>query len=629
MSRRNNVRGPSSALTSFLKDSGITAASVARRAATRRQPSRLAQTTTASTSEGQDGGNQQDSEQPQEKEPEQSVAGPSRRRARRTLDYDSDELDEPDEEHKKAPNRDEEEPSPKRRKTNAKSKAAPAKAEKENAKAKGKGKGKSKKGKGSDDDYEDDDDDAYNGLSLWSTNASKPPVGSFENCAKCEKQFTVTKYTMAANPPPGYLCLPCSKSSGSDPFKKPVAPRKRKATEDRRKIVYFEEKQFPTLVSMCIQLVSDYIDDVEALGLDGTNMDAIAKTLAKTRKLNEQNAPLFYDAQQTNLTLYDVTNLTPPALCALGSLNPSLTHLRLDFCGRMDDSVLNSWPRSMPQLTRIELLGPFLVRRDAWISFFASHPQLTGFLITQSPRFDLACVKALVRSCPELRELRLKEVGRMADDWLDELCTLAGSLEYLELSYPGRSLSEDALVGLLEFVGPGLTHLDLSGQSMITDGFMEDGIVPNVGKLQKLKLADVPQLTDEGVANLFDTWVDEKEPDYNPPLTEISMPRNHLLTSEALLALMNHSGPELMHLDINGWKDTGREGVLEDLGEYCRKLKTVDIGFCREVNDFVVQGILDNCADVREIKIWGCNKVTETCPKKRGVNILGFEAHVV
>jgi hypothetical protein len=65
------------------------------------------------------------------------------------------------------------------------------------AEAKLKAKEKAKKKKGKNDDKDEDDvdseDDAYNALSksLWSNKGSKPPVGSFEHCARCEKQFTV------------------------------------------------------------------------------------------------------------------------------------------------------------------------------------------------------------------------------------------------------------------------------------------------------------------------------------------------------------------------------------------------------------------------------------------------------
>lgn len=59
------------------------------------------------------------------------------------------------------------------------------------AEAKLKAKEKKKK-----DDEDDEDGDAYTALSksLWSTGMSKPPVGSFEDCTVCKKQFTVVCY---------------------------------------------------------------------------------------------------------------------------------------------------------------------------------------------------------------------------------------------------------------------------------------------------------------------------------------------------------------------------------------------------------------------------------------------------
>ena len=109
---------------------------------------------------------------------------------------------------------------------------------------------------------------------------------------------------MAAVPGPGFLCFHCAKASGSDPFKKPAAPKRKKTSPaDKRNVVYFDDKKFPTLVSMCIQvlflvlmmeerdfiflqLITKHIDDVEALGDIGTiNMDAISKALSKNRSL--------------------------------------------------------------------------------------------------------------------------------------------------------------------------------------------------------------------------------------------------------------------------------------------------------------------------------------------------------
>ena len=78
-------------------------------------------------------------------------------------------------------------PAQKKRKL---SKAAEAKLK---AKEKAKAKKKAKKGD-DDDDYEDSEDDPYNALSkMWKNDLPKPPVGSFEKCAKCRTQFTVVR----------------------------------------------------------------------------------------------------------------------------------------------------------------------------------------------------------------------------------------------------------------------------------------------------------------------------------------------------------------------------------------------------------------------------------------------------
>ncbi|CDO77781.1 hypothetical protein BN946_scf185041.g13 [Trametes cinnabarina] len=516
--------------------------------------------------------------------------------------FESDNLDEP-----------EEPVTPRKRKL---TKAAEAK-----LKAKEKEKAKKKAKKNDNDDYEDEDEDPYSALSkMWRDDIPKPPVGSFENCARCQKQFTVTKYTVAANPPPGYLCHPCAKSSGNDPFKKPAAPRKRKPATDKRKVEHFEDRRLPSLASICIQVISKHIDDVEALGdIGGMNLDEIAKALAKNRSLNAENATLFYNVENERLIMYDVTNLTPPALCTLASLNPNLTNLRLDFCGHMDDTVASTWAASLPQLKRVELLGPFLVRAPAWQAFFRAHPDLEGFLITQSPRFDIECMRVLVQSCPNLRELRLKEVGQLSDEFLVEIKPLGEKLTYLDLSYPGRpdALSDTALIDLLVAVGPSLQHLDLSGHAGVTDGVLFRGVKPHALGLDALMMANATDITDAGVAEFFETW-------QGKPLSRLDLSRNHELADAALGALLKHSGERLTELNLNGWKDLS-EDALKGIPKNARFLKKLDVGFCRSADNFFVKDILEQCSDIQEIKIWGCARVTEHCPRKRGVNIYGIE----
>lgn len=276
----------------------------------------------------------------------------------------------------------------------------------------------------------------------------------------------------------------------------------------------------------------------------------------------------------------------------------------------MDDTVASAWATSLPNLKRIELLGPFLVRAPAWQAFFRAHPTLEGFLITQSPRFDIDCMRVLVESCPNLKELRLNEVGKLSDDFLECIKSLAGRLTYLDLSYPGSpdALSERALIACLEVIGGSLEHLDLSGNADITDALLFQGIKPHALRLSALVLANTPELTDAGAGEFFGNW-------QASPLSALDMSRNHQLADAALKALVKHSGEELTQLNINGWKDVS-EDALKGIPKFASALKKLDVGWCRAVDDWFVKSVLERCEDIDEIKVWGCGHLTENCARK-------------
>lgn len=339
------------------------------------------------------------------------------------------------------------------------------------------------------------------------------------------------------------------------------------------------------------------------------------------RARNETNAPLFYDVSNTTLTFSDTTserilwNLGSPsngvldlaqnALCALANLNPNLTTLRLDYCGRINDVVIASWNTSLPNLTSIELLGPFLVRAPAWQSFFKAHPNLSGFRITQNPRFDIDCLKELVKHSPGLKELRLREFGKMCDDFLEVLESSGLDLTYLDLAYPGNAelVGEMAVMSLVEKLGPTLRHLDLSGITSITDDFFLHCLKAHGSNLESLIMVDLEELTDEKIGQFFLEW------ENNAGLTSVDLSRNHNLSSLALDGVLQHSGPQLKSLNINGWKATSNES-LNMIAEIATGLNKIDLGWCREVDDFALAKIQDECDNLKDLSCWGCNRVT-------------------
>lgn len=311
--------------------------------------------------------------------------------------------------------------------------------------------------------------------------------------------------------------------------------------------------------------------------------------------------------KNTSLNVYDGTKLEPPALITLALLNPNLTSLRIDFCGHLDNAVLNGWSTSLPSLVRLELLGPFLVHPSAWIHFFQSHPQLEALLLNQSPRFDLECMSKLANFCPNLTVLRLKEIGKLDDAFLPFISSLQ-RLEQLDLSSPTMSCSDDGLIALLEKCGARLTHLDLSEHKELGDDFLKYGLQEFAPNLVSLRLDNLPALTDEGVAMFFRAWLPSV-------LTTLSIARApNVGGAQALPALLDCAGSTLSTLSINAWRETTPE-ALEKIGS-ARELRVLDVGWNRAVDNFVIKAIMDGCPKLEEIKCWGCNRVTANCPRK-------------
>jgi len=254
----------------------------------------------------------------------------------------------------------------------------------------------------------------------------------------------------------------------------------------------------------------------------------------------------------------------------------------------------------------------------AWLSFFESHSGLEGLLLNQSPRFDLECMSALARHCPNIRELRLKEIGKLDDTFLPHISSLR-RLEQLDLSSPSNSCSEDGLLGVLHARGAQLTHLDVSGHLELGDDFLQNGICVHVPRLVSLRLDNLHTLTDEGVAAFFRAWTPVA-------LKTLSLARAYDVGASALLALLECVRTTLSALNISAWRETTAD-ALSNIA-IARELRALDVGWNRAVDDFVIKAILDGCPKLEEIKCWGCNRVTSDCPRKSNVSVVGVESHV-
>jgi len=281
----------------------------------------------------------------------------------------------------------------------------------------------------------------------------------------------------------------------------------------------------------------------------------------------------------------------------IAAILPTLRYLMLRFCGSMTDEVLSYYSTQLIELKGIELGGPFLVTKSCYMQFFeARGPQLEELTITDTFRVDADVISSLVDNCPNLKELRLRQIVKL-DNEAVRLLTGLTNLKVLEISDPGEDVQDGAVIDVLNSVGSGLRELDLSGCMLLTDQTLL-AIRQCCPRLNTFSLTEAEDVTDEGVAQLFRNW------DINPGLQYVNLSRLRKLTYFGIEAILEHSGRALEVLNINScplqpnaWSFWWQEGTKLE------RLRSLDVGFVRSVNDAVVEKLCGICPNLGELKV--------------------------
>ena len=282
----------------------------------------------------------------------------------------------------------------------------------------------------------------------------------------------------------------------------------------------------------------------------------------------------------------------------MANLCPNLERLHLHLCGQLQADTLKHWSKTLHQLKRIELYAPFLVRKDGWKSLIETYgDQLEGLLVTQSPRIDLETVQNLVSHCPNLTELRLSEIGLLDGDCLAAIGQLQ-HLTLLDLSAPSTSLNDDDVAALLEAAGAKLEKLDLSDNAELTDLTL-DAIAAHCPRLVELRLRNLVELSNQGVANFFTSLKAQGHAGFGV----IELEKGHDLEDAALDALLSHSGKTIDTLSLLGWKGASAQS-LEAISS-CPLLRDLNLGWCRKLTDFAIKEIIEKTPAMQVIRVWG------------------------
>ena len=268
----------------------------------------------------------------------------------------------------------------------------------------------------------------------------------------------------------------------------------------------------------------------------------------------------------------------------------------LRFCGSMTDEVLSYYASQLTELKGVELWGAFLVTKSCYKEFFEVRgPQLEEVTITDTFRVDADVISSIVDNCPNLKELRLRQIVKF-DNEAVRLLTGLNSLKVLEISDPGGDVQDGAIIDLLNSIGSGLRELNLSGCMLLTDETLL-AIRKCCPRLLSFSLTEAADVTDEGVSQLFSNW------SINHGLQYINLSRMRKLTFLGVQALLEHSRATIEVLNLNACPLTSDSWDFW-WGGGMKKLQCLDIGFIRSVDDTVVEKLCQEiCPNLRELKV--------------------------
>lgn len=305
---------------------------------------------------------------------------------------------------------------------------------------------------------------------------------------------------------------------------------------------------------------------------------------------------------------------------------------KVDFrcAGQMKDSTMEYIASRDCPISHLHLDACNLVSDRGFRKFFES----CGSKLEVLKLSNLDCsmddetVGHMVKHCPNLRSLRLKECWKPGDESLESITKL-DKLEHLSLHFL-RKTEQESIINLVQSIGGKLRTLSLRGFTNADDKVLQ-AIHHHCTNLSKLRLPDNTVCTDKGFADLFTNWA-------NPGLTTIDVsatrdmdntspdgPEEAIgLASEGFKALMAHSGSTLQSLNISSCRHVSFDAFSEVFDEQRTypRLKELDISFHTRVDDFLVGRAFKCCPALSKVIAFACFQVRDVVVPP-GVALLG------
>ncbi|PVV05332.1 hypothetical protein BB560_000150 [Smittium megazygosporum] len=427
--------------------------------------------------------------------------------------------------------------------------------------------------------------------------------GKFMICEMCGVKVISRRAVIIGN---ATYCLPCSKSI--EKANTPTVKRNQNVPIDITKSKKYSKKSFqkkviksadglleidtgiPSLQDLCVRILGQYIDMIESFGdLSANSLNKLCRIISKKRMLSQDNLKLFLGTDKTSISLYDCTYLDTTSFLNIAQFSPNLEELDLCFCGKINDQVIKFYAEHLKSLSSIRLNGPFLVSDDAFSYFFSNiNSMLRSFKVSDA-QFGVSAVKSLINHCNNLLELSVERCHCFTNDSVNAISSYNPELKATEslsqassssnldnllpspcrfpilkalcIIEPPKPISSESLIHLIKSVGPTLEELRITYCEGADDTFLLDGIAKHCKNLLILDLTGC-KVTSDGLCEFFQNSQSILEfdgtiakPDttfeYSKGLIHLGLGKIYELSDKALYFALKHSFHTLEYLSIH------------------------------------------------------------------------------
>lgn len=370
---------------------------------------------------------------------------------------------------------------------------------------------------------------------------------------------------------------------------------------------------------------------------------ACANELIKTLKLDPAAALLLCAPGAKDLILPECSQLGEDSLVSAimqvcENRSPfSLHALSLKNCGHaFSDKFVNALVQNVSSLQRLEVAGLYKLSDESLVKVLQKYSStLTSLDLSCNSRLGLTGLEAIT-ALDGLRSLVLDECIHLVDS--DLLCLVrekdsadginakissvavsnkkvkveplfCSQLQHLErLSLAGLDhITDVGVEALLDTLGESLTSLNLSKCTQLTDASLVS-IRENCHKLTHLDVSGLEKPTTAGLVGLFLSGSEsgtEKVQKSVGLLETVSVRGTANTTDEAIVHLSLLAASSLRSLDMSSCHLLTNKALVA-IAVNCKSIQSLDLSFCRDIEDEAVKYFVDTAPRMEKMSVWGC-----------------------